>query len=93
VGEFELLQELRKKALKDKPWTVGLVEAMAAVDVIGRQPFDTKNRIALDGSGRAEGCRDTDEEVLGKSEEGQAPGPSLDSLLTGADERTGQQFS
>jgi hypothetical protein len=29
------------------PWAVGLVESMAAVDVITRQGFDTKNRIAL----------------------------------------------
>jgi len=29
------------------PWTVGLVEAMAAVDMITRQRLDTRNRIAL----------------------------------------------
>jgi hypothetical protein len=31
----------------DQPWTVGLVESIAAVDVIRRQKFQTKNRIAL----------------------------------------------
>ncbi len=29
------------------PWTLGLVEAIAAVDIITRQRIETKNRIAL----------------------------------------------
>ena len=29
------------------PWTLGLIEAIAAVDVINRQKLQTKNRIAL----------------------------------------------
>ena len=33
--------------MKDQPWTVGLVEAIAAVDLIRKQKFQTKNRIAL----------------------------------------------
>jgi hypothetical protein len=33
--------------MKEQPWTVGLVEAIAAVDLIRRQKFQTKNRIAL----------------------------------------------
>lgn len=45
--QVEHLKAANKKILKDAPWTVGLVEALAAVDVITRQRFDTKNRIAL----------------------------------------------
>src|ERR1039458_602584 len=45
--QVEHLKTRNKKVLKDAPWTVGLVEAIAAVDVITRQHFDTKNRIAL----------------------------------------------
>jgi Histidine kinase-, DNA gyrase B-, and HSP90-like ATPase len=43
----EHLKARNKKLLKEQPWTVGIVEAMAAVDVMTRQRFDTKNRIAL----------------------------------------------
>jgi len=45
--QVEHLKTRNKKTLKDLPWTVGLIEAIAAVDVITRQRFDTKNRIAL----------------------------------------------
>jgi len=45
--QVEHLKTRKKKTLTDQPWTVGLVEAIAAVDVITRQHFDTKNRIAL----------------------------------------------
>jgi hypothetical protein len=45
--QIERLKARNKKILKDAPWTVGLIEAIAAVDVITRQRFDTKNRIAL----------------------------------------------
>src|SRR5207302_6058889 len=45
--QVEHLKTRNKKTLKDAPWTVGLIEAIAAVDVITRQRFDTKNRIAL----------------------------------------------
>lgn len=45
--QVEHLKARNKKTLKDQPWTVGLVEAIAAVDVITRQRFDTKNRMAL----------------------------------------------
>ena len=38
----------RNKGLLDKkPWTLGLIEAMGLVDLIGRQRFETKNRTAL----------------------------------------------
>jgi hypothetical protein len=43
----EHLKARNKTVLKDSPWTVGLVEAIAAIDIIERQRFDTKNRIAL----------------------------------------------
>lgn len=45
--QIEHLKANNKKTLKDAPWTVGFIEAIAAVDVITRQRFDTKNRIAL----------------------------------------------
>jgi len=45
--QVEHLKAANKKTLKDAPWTVGLIEAIAAVDVIKRQRLDTKNRIAL----------------------------------------------
>lgn len=43
----EHLMERNKSVLRSKPWTVGLVEAMAATDVVLNQKLDTKNRIAL----------------------------------------------
>ena len=45
--EVEHLKALNKKALHSQPWTLGLVEAVAAVNVLSRQKFDTRNRIAL----------------------------------------------
>jgi len=44
---IEILKAYNKAHLRDEPWTLGLVEAMAAVDVISRQNLETKNRIAL----------------------------------------------
>jgi hypothetical protein len=41
------LRENNLQIMKEQPWTVGLVEAIAAVDLIRRQKFQTKNRIAL----------------------------------------------
>lgn len=41
------LRENNQQIIKEQPWTVGLVEAIAAVDLIRRQRFQTKNRIAL----------------------------------------------
>lgn len=43
----ETLKAKNRVQLQDQPWTLGLVEAIAAVDVIVRQKFETKNRIAL----------------------------------------------
>jgi len=45
--KIEKLKATNKSIIKQKPWTLGLVEAMGAVDVIERQRFETKNRIAL----------------------------------------------
>ena len=45
--QVDQLKARNKRVLQDAPWTVGLVEAIAAVDVITRQRLDTKNRIAL----------------------------------------------
>lgn len=43
----EALKAKNKKQIRDLPWTLGLIEAMAAVDIIARQKLETKNRIAL----------------------------------------------
>lgn len=44
---FEVLKAKNKQQIRDQPWTLGLVEAMSAVDIIGRQKLETRNRIAL----------------------------------------------
>ncbi|MFZ1219798.1 MAG: ATP-binding protein, partial [Chthoniobacterales bacterium] len=43
----EQLKSRNKKQINQQPWTLGLVEAIAAVNVIQRQRLETKNRIAL----------------------------------------------
>jgi hypothetical protein len=43
----EHLATTNKGLVEREPWTLGLVEAMAAVDVVRRQPLETKNRHAL----------------------------------------------
>lgn len=45
--KIDELKEKNKKEMSDKPWTIGLVEALGILDIIGRQRFDTKNRVAL----------------------------------------------
>jgi hypothetical protein len=45
--QVEKLKSRNKAQIHAQPWTLGLVEAMAAVDVITRQRLETKNRIAL----------------------------------------------
>lgn len=45
--QTEHLKSKNKKAINSQPWTLGLVEAISAVEVIRRQRFDTGNRIAL----------------------------------------------
>jgi len=44
---IEKLKTRNKARIQAQPWTLGLVEAMAAVEVLVRQRFETKNRIAL----------------------------------------------
>ena len=46
-SHIEQLKIRNKVQLRDQPWTLGIVEAMAAVDIIRRQKLETKNRIAL----------------------------------------------
>ena len=46
-SHIEVLKERNKKILSNKPWTLGLIEAMGLVDLIGRQKYETKNRAAL----------------------------------------------
>ncbi|MDI1336358.1 MAG: ATP-binding protein [Lacunisphaera sp.] len=44
---IEQLKAKNRKQIEEKPWTLGLVEAVAAVDFIGRQRLTTGNRIAM----------------------------------------------
>jgi len=44
---IEKLRSQNKKQIQNMPWTLGLVEAMDAVELIARQRYHTKNRIAL----------------------------------------------
>lgn len=46
-SHIEVLKERNQKLLSNKPWTLGLIEAMGLVDLIGRQKYETKNRVAL----------------------------------------------
>jgi hypothetical protein len=45
--QVEKLKSRNKTQIQNQPWTLGLVEAMSAVEVITRQRFETKNRISL----------------------------------------------
>ena len=45
--QVEHLRTRNKAAIDRQPWTLGLIEAIGAVDVISRQHFDTGNRMAL----------------------------------------------
>ncbi len=44
---LELLRDKNRTILSDKPWTVGLVEAIGVVDLLSRQKLATRNRISL----------------------------------------------
>ena len=46
-SHIEVLKKRNAKLLSNKPWTLGLIEAMGLVDLIGRQKYETKNRAAL----------------------------------------------
>jgi hypothetical protein len=46
--QADKLKTLNRTALRDQPWTLGLVEAMSAVQIVTRQHrLETRNRIAL----------------------------------------------
>lgn len=44
---LDLLNEANAQVMAQKPWTVGLVEAMSTVDYLSRKKFETRNRQAL----------------------------------------------
>jgi hypothetical protein len=46
-SRMEVLRKANKGILHDQPWTLGLVEALGMVDMIGRQKFETRNRAAM----------------------------------------------
>lgn len=46
-SHIEQLKLRNKIQLRDQPWTLRIVEAMAAVDIITRQKLETRNRIAI----------------------------------------------
>lgn len=46
-ASFEKLKAVNRKQIDEMPWTLGLVEAMGALEVIERQNLETRNRIAL----------------------------------------------
>jgi hypothetical protein len=43
----EKMKARNKQQIETMPWTLGLVEAMGAVEILDRQNLETKNRIAL----------------------------------------------
>lgn len=44
---IDRLRSKNRTIVDEKPWTLGLLEAIAAVDLIVKQKLETKNRIAL----------------------------------------------
>lgn len=46
-AEIETIRGLNAAVIEEQPWTLGLVESVAAVDAISRLRLETKNRIAL----------------------------------------------
>lgn len=46
-SHIEELKKRNKTLLSNEPWTLGLIEAMGVIDLIGRQKYETKNRVAL----------------------------------------------
>jgi hypothetical protein len=46
-SHIQELKERNKTILSNMPWTLGLIEAMGLVELIGRQKYETKNRAAL----------------------------------------------
>jgi hypothetical protein len=41
------LKERNKKIIDNQPWTLGIIEAMGMLEIVIKQKFDTKNRVAL----------------------------------------------
>jgi hypothetical protein len=46
-SNIDVLRTKNASVLKNEPWTLGLIEAMAVVDDMSRKKLHTKNRIAL----------------------------------------------
>lgn len=46
-SHIEILKERNKSLLSDEPWTLGLIEAMGIVELVSRQKYETRNRVAL----------------------------------------------
>lgn len=46
-ASFEKLKADNRKQIDEMPWTLGLVEAMGALEIIERQNLETRNRISL----------------------------------------------
>jgi hypothetical protein len=46
-ARIDVLRSKNKRVMSSQPWTVGLVEAMGAVELVTRQNLESKNRIAL----------------------------------------------
>ncbi|MGH1329702.1 MAG: ATP-binding protein [Paracoccaceae bacterium] len=44
---FEIINDVNSDLMRKKPWTIGLVEAFGAIDVVSKQRLATKNRVAL----------------------------------------------
>lgn len=44
---MEQLKAWNKRQIHEQPWTLGLVEAFAAIEIVSRQKLQTKSRIAL----------------------------------------------
>jgi hypothetical protein len=46
-NQADTLKDRNKSVISKNPWTLGLIESMSLVEIIGRQKLDTKNRAAL----------------------------------------------
>lgn len=46
-SRMQMLLETNERIIRDQPWTLGLIEAMGAVDLLTKQRIETKNRMAL----------------------------------------------
>lgn len=46
-SRIEELRTSNSRIIANNPWTMGLIEAMGFVDLLGRQKYETKNRVSL----------------------------------------------